>query len=89
MEGCVTMYRRMSVANATSFRQSNKGYNTYLCNFSNVNNLTRKDADTSDTCAECTYLINEKKKKIQFSDLMNGKYDVIFVSPDEPDVSFI
>ncbi len=75
------MYRRMSVANATRFRQSNKGYSTYLCNISKAN-LFRHDGDDQQPCKECTYLVNEQKRTISLSELMHGKYDVIFISSD-------
>ena len=78
------MYRRMSVANATRFRQSNKGYSIYLCNISKAN-LFRHDGDDQTPCKECTYLVNEQKRTISLSELMRGKYDVIFVSSDADD----
>ena len=77
----VDMYRRMSVTNATAFKQKNKGYNTYLCNIGRAM-LMRNDSDEQSLCMEYTYLVNEKKRSISLLELMHGKYDVIFVSSD-------
>ena len=78
----VDMYRRMSVTNATAFKQRNKGlYITYLCNIGKAV-LMRNDSDEHSPCVECTYLVNEKKSSISLLELMHGKYDVIFVSSD-------
>ena len=48
------MYRRMSVTNATAFKQRNKGlYSTYLCNIGKAV-LMRNDSDEHSPCVECT-----------------------------------
>ena len=75
------MYRRMSVASANSFRHKNKNYNVYHCNITNAS-LLRQDSDDKSSCKECTYLVNEHKSTIEMSELLQGKYDVIFISPD-------
>ena len=75
------MYRRMSLEAATRFRRSNGEYHTYLCNIVKAN-LSRCESDDSAPCRDCTYLVNEQKRTISLSELMRGKYDVIFVSSD-------
>ena len=74
------MYRRMSVANANSFKKKNKEYNVYHCNIYKANLFRNGDDDGKSPCNECTYLVNEKKKTIEMSEL--DQYDVIFISPD-------
>lgn len=76
------MYRRMSMESATSFRRSNSGYNTYLCNISKANLVRSASDDRNEPCRECTYLVNEEKGTITLSEMCSGKYDVIFVSSD-------